>query len=194
MSVHPRTEASVRDGRPQEAPNHEAGKKSSVADKVADALAGDFPKSRGSTSGTTTGYSVEARYTYHEPKVVAGALLDNRWRELHFPEGQPGVPAVCRHHTELLHTRLMEYQAAQALRWWFLANAAADGFTGTLCVETRLVEHSVEYTSKTQALKAVAYIGSENRSDMMADWGKLLADGGGTPSTTDASLSPGRNI
>jgi hypothetical protein len=139
--------------------------------QVADALQGDFPKNVGKSSGSTVGYTVEARYNSFEPKQIGGVLLDNRWRRLDFAPGSPGVPVAKIHESELTRNRLMNYPGAQALRWWFIANCEAEGFWGgSLCVDTRLVKHQVVYSYETTAEIAQAYIGSEDRSSMRADW------------------------
>lgn len=132
-----------------------------------------FPYKGTSGSGGLVAYSVEARYAYPEPKIFAGNLLDSRWRTVHFDKVQPpfGVPAGGRYHQPMLYyTGLYEYQAAQALRWWFLAAAHAEFSCG--CIETRLIEHKIEYSFKSTATKAVAPVGGDDRSSIMPDWGK----------------------
>lgn len=96
-------------------------------------------------NGLQFGYTVEARLVQKlTPQIVCGNALDGEWRTLHFQRGGGGVPA--RH--ELDHGlgmfHLYTYEAAQALRWWFLANADSLG----RLIETRLVRHKVEYSAK----------------------------------------------
>ncbi len=106
-----------------------------------------------SGAGTIEGWSVEARFNYPEPEVIAGVLLDDRWRSLHFKSGQTvGIPDT-RPHSPLTLTGLYEYASAQALRWWFIAEATRN--FNHLCVETRLVRHTVEYSYSATAVEAV---------------------------------------
>lgn len=106
----------------------------------------ELNKSGSSCSGTCDGYSVEARFNYPSPEVIAGVLLDNRWRRLWFEEGQVGVPAHGRFDRGLREAGLYTYQGAQALRWWFVCEAENSKAAGCLCLETRLVQHRVKYS------------------------------------------------
>jgi hypothetical protein len=128
-----------------------------------------FPKKGSSGSGGIKAYSVEARYAYPEPRQVAGNLLDTRWRTIQFVEVSPpfGVPTGRSYHAPWLSlTGLYQYQAAQALRWWFLAAAEAE--RSCLCVETRLVEHLIDYSYTSTAQRPVAPVGEgESRSNIM---------------------------
>ena len=133
----------------------------------------DFPKKGTSGSGGMKAYSIEARYAYPDPRDFFGNLLDQRWRTLHFDKAPPpfGVPTGGRYNQPMLYyTGLYEYQAAQALRWWFLAAAHAEFSCG--CIETRLIEHKIEYSFSSTAIKAVAPVGGDDRSGIMPDWGK----------------------
>jgi hypothetical protein len=105
-----------------------------------------------SGSGTETGWSVEARLNYFTPKSVAGMVLDDRWQTVPFREAALGVPAH-RRGSPLALVHLYEYSAAQALRWWFIAAAAAE--IEAICLETRLVKHKVAYSYSATALEAV---------------------------------------
>lgn len=128
----------------------------------------DFPKKGTSGNGGMKAYSVEARLAYPTPRQVAGMLLDTRWQKVHFHNSTPfGVP-IGRSYNDpwLKATGLMGYQAAQSLRWWFLAVAEAELSCG--CVETRLIEHKIEYSYSETSLKAVASVGvGDNRDNIM---------------------------
>lgn len=130
-----------------------------------------FPKDSSRGSGGIVAYAVEARLAYYTPRQVAGMLLDTRWRKVEFAETTPfGVPNGHSYNSPWLRmTGLFEYQAAQALRWWFLAQAEVEFSCG--CVETRLIEHEINYSYTSTAKKAVAPIGGEDRSAIMPDWG-----------------------
>lgn len=133
----------------------------------------DFPRKRTSGNGGVIAYSVEARYAYPDAKVFAGNLLDARWRTVQFEKAMPpvGVPVGRSYNSPWLQqTGLFEYQAAQALRWWFLAIAEAEFSCG--CIETRLIEHKIEYSYASTANKPVALVGGDDRSNIMPDWGK----------------------
>lgn len=100
-----------------------------------------FPKKGSSGSGMTPCYSVEAR-TSGKPRVVNGMMLHEGWERIRFDKVEPplnGVPTrlLC-HDAESLG--LVDYAAAQALRWWF---HAAAGFAGP---ETRIVKHQVTHS------------------------------------------------
>jgi hypothetical protein len=117
----------------------------------------NFPSEGSSASGTDFAYTVEARYAYPEPKVIAGMMLDANWRRVQFSPSPIGVPAQARYCPwggALSH--LMSYQAAQALRWWFLANASHS--FDHWCVETRLVKHEVTYKVSDKTVAAGAEV------------------------------------
>ena len=123
----------------------------------------EFPTKGSSASGSDTAFSVQARYAYPEPKTICGITLDTRWRTLHFEQSPIGVPSQTRYCPwgSGLYG-LMTYQAAQALRWWFLANAKHS--FDHLCIETRLVKHEVKYQMSEQAVAAGSEIdGADER-------------------------------
>ena len=126
----------------------------------------EFPKKEQSGSGTEEAWSVEARFMYIEPRQFGKQLFDQRWKKVLFDRGEPlGVPSGP---PSVLNVRdacdLYGYQAAQALRWWFHANAAAGWQDG--CLETRLVKHRLKYEFSSFAESAHATIGGEDRSGM----------------------------
>lgn len=130
----------------------------------------NFPQKGSSGSGDDILYSVQARLAYHDARLICGHLLDLRWKTLYFEKSPIGVPAARPFRFGAMATGLLSYQAAQALRWWFLAEAETN--FSCLCVETRLVEHRVSYSYSSEAIRAVAPIGSDDRSNTMPDWGK----------------------
>lgn len=131
--------------------------------------ADEFPSKGSSGSGTEIAYSVQARLAYHQPRQVCGHLLDLRWTTLYFEKSPIGVP-VRAGSMARGHCGLLSYQAAQALRWWFLAQAELE--FSCLCLETRLVEHRVEYSYSATAARAGAIIGGDDRSNIMFGWGE----------------------
>lgn len=101
-------------------------------------------------SGTTNVYTVEARYNYHEPTTLCGQQFDNRWREVQFERSTIGVPSNT---FPLDLSGFYSFNAAQALRYWFLAQATMSA--GAFCIETRLVRHKAKYSYE---VKAEAYV------------------------------------
>lgn len=109
-----------------------------------------FPHERGNHHSTTTGYSVEAMHDSDSPRMVGGQLLDNRWREVTFAKDSPiGVPPTKPFTAELVTHGLYDYEAAQALRWWFHAVANYEG--NEYCLKTRLIEHKVVRETRVTA-------------------------------------------
>ena len=127
-----------------------------------------WPKKCESGKGTEEAWTVEARNTGNAPQVVGNQTFDNRWRQVEFVESSVGVPSARRYSQASLHG-LLTYPAAQALRWWVHAQADID-YQGIL-VETRLVKHLLRYEFNIEAVSAHALIGSDDRSNMMPDWG-----------------------
>lgn len=122
----------------------------------------EFPKKGGSGGGSGRGYTVEARLNFNgASEIINGIALGPTWATLHFPEAPIGVPkgAVCWGY--LPHTSLLAYPSAQALRWWFLANAEVSRAGGTLCIETRLVQHDCTYSFAETPVAAVDATGRE---------------------------------
>lgn len=90
------------------------------------------------------GYRVEARTSYHMPCAVNGQIIDGQWRTVEFGFGNNsfGVP-TSRFGDRLHKNGLMSLNQAQAMRYWFLAQADAEGAAGSLCLETRLARHQL---------------------------------------------------
>ena len=100
-----------------------------------------------SGSGTERLFSVEARYNYHEPKVIAGQMFDNRWKRIPYSDAPHGIPKPRYISQGRSASNLLTRQEAEAIRWWFICIAeASENVGGSLCLETRIVEHEVEYS------------------------------------------------
>jgi hypothetical protein len=109
-------------------------------------------KERSSSHSTMIGYTVEAMYDSNHPQIVAGQLLDNRWREVQFDDKSPiGVPTTNWFTRDIRKHGLYSYEAAQALRWWF--HAAGNSESMCMCLKTRLVEHKVVTDTKVIILE-----------------------------------------
>lgn len=120
-------------------------------------------------SGTNFGYSVEARVNYAEPKNICGMIFDNRWRQVPWSEspGMNGVPRPAFRGPELTLPLLLSRAEAEALRWLTICAADASDICGSLCLETRIVQHRVEYS---YSATPVAYLDAfDGRADLPAD-------------------------
>jgi hypothetical protein len=133
----------------------------------------DLKKGRGSScSGSTFGYAVEARCSYIEPRQIGDVLLGTEWKRIPFAAAKCGVPIGAEYEAPTLKMcGLLSYQAAQALRWWFHADAEREPLGGSLCLETRIVKYAIQYSYKTEAVSTHCVIGGEDRSAIMPDWG-----------------------
>jgi hypothetical protein len=112
-----------------------------------------------SCSGTLVGYSVEGRWNYPAPKMFGDQILDKEWRTLKFQEGAGGVPTngcMSSERQYLAQYGLFTQPAAEALRWWFIANAEASEF-GMFCLETRIVKHLIKYSSSAERTEEINY-------------------------------------
>lgn len=121
-----------------------------------------YPYDTESCSGTQDGWSVEARNVYPQPKTICGQTFDNRWRTVRFDKSPIGVPSGLESCLDRYAALLgyYPYESAQALRWWFIAELNRDSFGG-LCVETRLVRHTVEYRLASKAISAHDNLGGD---------------------------------
>lgn len=133
----------------------------------------DVPdETESSGTGTIHAFRVQARYMYPEPKVFNGIVLDERWRYIDFPSAPIGVPRGPEYYLPMLiTTHCYGYQAAQALRWWFHAEAERS-LLGGLCIDTRLVQFTIEYSHKWKPVSCHGLIGGNDRSSSIPDWGK----------------------
>ena len=132
-----------------------------------------YKTDRGNGSGTTIGYSVEAR-SLSKPTFVLGNMIGEKWTRISFSRGEKGVPVPgCWDGSgQLEKLGLFSYESAQALRWWFLAaaendfvNAAATPYAPIRLpiprpwdLETRLVRHEVKYQYAVTATSACEFV------------------------------------
>lgn len=132
-----------------------------------------LPSIGSSGSSTATCYKVQARMCNNCPPVglkkdalswIQAVLTDTHWETLSFPEEKVGVPNGSPHN-EFARYGYLTYTAAQALRWWFLAENRDS-------IETRLVEYQFEHSYKATPIKAVCLVDPEKRENIMPDWGK----------------------
>lgn len=127
-----------------------------------------------SGSGTQRCWTVEARAAVGCSRAkapVAGmwgtkVWSDHHWERVGFKEGTPGVPAG-QPWDEFTKHGFYSYAAAQALRWWFVAEQGSFG-----ALDTRLVEYEFKYSWEAKPLRTACDVISENREDIMPDWGK----------------------
>ena len=118
-------------------------------------------------SGTAFGYSFEARYNYHTPTTIGGIALNNRWQVIGHTDAKIGIPRHRFRRFELEATHLLERNEAEGLRWWFICLADATETCGSLCLETRVVEHKIKYE---YSAKPIAYIDAMDlRGDLPDD-------------------------
>ena len=103
-------------------------------------------KEHGSGSGTQRVYIVEARSTSMEPQCHGGMILDQRWRRVNFARGAPGVP-VNLWNAEAERLGFLNYEAALALAFWFLAAA---GKSCGWSIDVRLVQIEFSYKYETK--------------------------------------------
>lgn len=112
----------------------------------------DYEKRGVSGAGSDIGYSVEVRYSFHTPTKIGDVIYDKKWRRLHCNESELGigVPTGPRY-SEAGKRGLYSYAAAEALRWWFLANLEINHRIDSLCFETRIVSHVVKFSYEIEA-------------------------------------------
>ena len=137
-----------------------------------------YDKGGGSGQSTETAYTVEARINYPSPASVAGQIFDIRWSRVYFEKNAAngiGVPDAPHHKRATLEHNLLDYAAAQALRWWLHATAAVEN-VAVYCLETRLVSHKITTSHSIEAIEAHEYIHGDDRSNIMPDWGKTNED------------------
>ena len=108
-------------------------------------------KEYGSGSGTLRCYIVEARTRLNHPIVLtSGEVLDAEWRQIRFPRGAPIGVRVELWNRTAEGEGYLDYAAANALAWWFMANADYRSESGLICraigIETRLVQVEFQYS------------------------------------------------
>lgn len=111
----------------------------------------EFPKKGSSHHGTEMAWEVEARCATSHPRAFGSLLLGDKWSAVPFEEAAGGVPngGLFFQGNEL---GLLTYEAAQALRWWFLASLRVKH--ESYLVETRLVQHKITYSKTAEAIAA----------------------------------------
>jgi hypothetical protein len=129
----------------------------------------EFPKQFSTGSEKTHGYTVEAKSLSGDPIQIGDLTLGNKWERIPFSRSPIGVPNCAPYEGALQYTALLNYPAAQALRWWF--HAEAHKGAGWLSLLTRIVRHEVQMTHKVTAISAHCEIGGEDRSALTPDWG-----------------------
>lgn len=130
----------------------------------------EFPKKGQSGNGTTHGYTVEARYTAGDHVVINGVVYTDKWKQVNPDRAAIGVPTHRPFESWLHQCNLMNYPAAQAIRWWFHAIAEQDFHN--ICLETRLIKHEIKYSYSETDVSEHCLITGEDRSSCMPDWGK----------------------
>ncbi len=134
----------------------------------------ELPYSAGSGSSGTDGWSVEVRVDdFAKPIQLANAdgfMVTHQWQRLPFEQGPVGVPTHAEYQATLGYTRYLSYPAAQALRWWFHAEAAKSSLA--IGLRSRLVKHRVEVQHQVTAVSIHCEVGGDDRSSTMPDWGQ----------------------
>lgn len=136
--------------------------KETVAPSVSEAEP-EFPSKGTSGSGSGRGYLPQARYVNDgDGLAINDWALGPKWKTIPFEKILPpgvGIPTRTPCHGHIPHSNLLSYEAAQAIRWWFLAFLEAHMVTGSLCVETRLVKHDCQYSFSETAVEAADFTG-----------------------------------
>lgn len=98
-------------------------------------------------------YSIEARCGTAKlgPITVNNQVFDGEWRTVNIARAPIGVPAAPPFMASAQQHGLYGYAAAQALRWWLLAEADMT----FRALDTRLIEHRLETTYKITATAIV---------------------------------------
>ncbi len=108
----------------------------------------DGEKRYSSGSGETRCYVVEARSRSDAPQLLeSGDMLDGQWRRIRFPKAPIGVKVQLRCRAAASEGYL-DFAAANALAWWFMANAVSvqsDRYRA-LGIETRIVQVTFRYS------------------------------------------------
>jgi hypothetical protein len=111
-------------------------------------------------SGSESAWIVEARSSINRPIACGELLLGTEWAPVPFNRASCGVA-----NGHLLFQGadlgMLTYPAAQALRWWFLADLAA--VFKDIGVETRLVEYKITYSKTSTPVRAVGQCDSRGR-------------------------------
>ena len=107
------------------------------------------------TNGESTiiGYRPEVRSSYSRPVMASGQIVDAVWRPIEYTRNQTliGIPQGY-FDAKLTEHGLLGLAQAEAIRWWFIASAEAEGPTGSMCLETRLQKYKLTITHKVEEL------------------------------------------
>lgn len=115
----------------------------------------DYKNIKSRSSKASTGYTIEARFNLREPEKIGRQIYDKEWRQVEFDRSAIGVPMSTSYHRELLEHGLFIYSAAQALRWWFIAQAEIECAGGAPGLQTRMVKHRVTCTHEISAIGVI---------------------------------------
>jgi hypothetical protein len=142
----------------------------------------------GSGAGNYIGYKVEVRTSYCQPTKIGDFTIDNIWREVPIREGATpwgnNIPVSLLNRRMLLEYGLVSYAAAEAHRWALVATIDASNFSGSLCVQTRLVQVELRYRHETEELGVTQPMNSDSifrRKNRI--WKR------GTPATSEAEVA-----
>lgn len=121
-----------------------------------------FPRKGCSGGGSCPAYSVEARHMYSEPIKIGDQIFTKEWKRVNFKRGDTGIPVrlFCREAEDM---GLLPYGSAQALRW------SLHSGIDTICLETRIVKHTVTWSHSETVEGAFDVISGADRSSIMPD-------------------------
>jgi len=128
----------------------------------------DFPRKSSTGSESGHGYSVEAM-SDGDPLKIGDFIASHEWKRVPFVQAIFGVPGFAPYERGVGFVGLLNYPAAQALRWWLHAEAHKDA--GWLSLRTRIIKHSYTISHECKAVSAHCEIGGEDRSALVPDWG-----------------------
>jgi hypothetical protein len=111
-----------------------------------------------------TGYRPEVRTSYGSPTLVNGTIVDSAWRTIKFDlrNDTLGIP-IGYFDANMKEHGLLGYAQAEAIRWWFIAQADAEQMAGSLYLETRLQAYDLVLTHKITPKDAIGAIDSRGR-------------------------------
>ncbi len=115
----------------------------------------DYNIVKSQESLTSTGYTVEARFFMRDAEMIRQQVYDEQWRQVEFDQFNVSVPMRSNYHRALIEHDLLSYSAAQALRWWFHAQAETECVDGAPGLQTRLVQHRLTLAHEVAAIGVV---------------------------------------
>lgn len=123
----------------------------------------EFPRKGSSHHGTEVAWSVEARSGIKCPIACGELLLGSEWVQVPFSRAPGGVPSggLFFQGADL---GLLTFAAAQALRWWFLADLRAS--YKDIGVETRIVRYEVKFSKECTAVAAGEFADSRSENNV----------------------------